>query len=73
MHFVVKEYTYERNQVYTHTLNEPNKLWGLFENGFSRNDTYILCAIEIDDNQLDFTRLYIWDRNTVNEENIGFY
>lgn len=41
----------------------PNKLHGFFENSFSINDEYIMCMIETEDNQMDFNRLYFWDRN----------
>lgn len=32
-----------------------------------------MTAIEIDDNQIDFTRLYFWERDTFNTDQIAFY
>jgi hypothetical protein len=51
------------DQILTYEINKECKLHGFFENGFSRYDTYILCLIETTDNQIDFNRLYKWERN----------
>lgn len=58
-----KESVVEEKDIYVYEINSPNRLLGFFENGFSKNDTYIMCAIETDDNQIDFTRLYKWERS----------
>jgi hypothetical protein len=42
--------TFEENKILSYDINAPNRLIGFFENDFSRNDVYIMCAIEIDDN-----------------------
>ncbi|CDW84531.1 wd-40 repeat protein [Stylonychia lemnae] len=34
----------------------PNRLLQFLENGYSKDDQYMLCAIETEDNQFDFTR-----------------
>ena len=45
---------------------------GFFENSFSKTDQYILCTIELEDNQIDFTRLYFWSRD-IKEPDLQFY
>jgi len=65
-----KEISYTPDKIQTYVINQPNRLLGFFENGFSRNDSYILCAIEVEDNQIDFTRMYIWERNYMDKSQI---
>lgn len=61
-------------QILTYEIGAPCKLHGFFENGYSRNDTYIMCSIECEDNQLDFTRLYVWERdNLFTSGNLEFF
>jgi hypothetical protein len=53
-----------KEQIVDYKIDKPNTLHGIFENGFSRTDQYIMCAVETEDNQFDFVRLYIWNRDT---------
>jgi hypothetical protein len=69
----VKTIDFKEEEIVSYPINAPNKLLGLFENGFSKADTYILCSIEVDDNQIDTTRLYIWDRDNIVSGGMGFY
>ena len=46
----VKELEFSKDKVLEYKINEPCKLHGLFENGFSQNEPYILCVVETEDN-----------------------
>jgi hypothetical protein len=52
--------------IINYDIPQPNRLHGFIENGFSKIDQYILCVVETEDNQIDFARLYFWDRDFAN-------
>lgn len=60
------------DQIATYEIKSGCKLHGFFENGFSKDDQYIMCMIETFDNQIDFSRLYNWSRD-ISAPNIEFY
>lgn len=46
----MKEVVFEPTNVLTYNIDLPCTLLGFFENGFSKNDNYIMCLIQTDDN-----------------------
>lgn len=49
-------------QILTYQIGEQCKLHGFFENKFAKEQLYIICLVETEDNQIDFARLYFWSR-----------
>lgn len=68
-----KEVTIAKDQILTYNIDGNCKLLGFFENGFSRHDQYIMCILETKDNQIDFSRMYFWNRDLSEKNDIAFY
>ena len=59
-----KEFSISNDDILTFNITgKGSRLIHLFENSFSKADQYIMCAIETEDCQIDFTRLYFWSRD----------
>ena len=41
-------------------ITGPCRLLKLFETTYARNESYLMCSVETDDNQIDTVRLYFW-------------
>lgn len=50
------------DQILTYKIGDQCKLHGFFENKFAKEQNYLICLIETEDNQIDFARLYFWSR-----------
>ncbi|CDW75557.1 wd-40 repeat protein [Stylonychia lemnae] len=61
------------DQIVTFEITGGCKLHGFFENRFSCDDTYIMCYIETLDNQIDYSRLYNWERSNIVNPAVEFY
>ena len=62
------EFTPAKNQMTSYTINSPCRLICIFETLSSKTDCYLMCSIETDDNQIDTTRLYFWNRDLINPD-----
>jgi hypothetical protein len=55
-----QEFIPKRKEILNLPIKGPCKLLKLFETTFSRNENYLMCSVETDDNQIDTVRLYFW-------------
>jgi hypothetical protein len=66
------EYKPETSQYITYEIKGTCRLLSIFENSFSKDGEYLMCAIETDDFQIDSTRLYFWSKD-IKEADLVFY
>ena len=72
--------TQQPSAVLTYKIGDQCKLHAFYSNAAcsvipadkSEKGFYIICMVETEDNQIDFTRLYFWNRNFA-ANNIQFY